>query len=246
MGEPDRGQHYLIDEKIAEYIIKEAELTSKDIVLDIGAGQGALTEKIDKVCSCIAIEIDEENIVQLRKLPLKNTKIYAGNVLKLVPRFKFNKIVANIPYAISEPLFYLLAKKRFDLGIMTIGESFWNILNSETKIGQLFRATYDITKLQEVPKTAFNPAPRTESAIIKIRPKTKRTATEELLNRLLFLDDKKLKNSLLTITEGIATKKQVKEILQDELYDEKLAQLSNAQFQTLQKDITRILKKKVS
>ena len=121
------GQHYMIDAVLIRFIVNSAELEKDDVVLEIGYGKGALTKELAKKCRVIAIDI-ENNVFDA-----KNVTFVEGNILtmfnSLYEKYSFNKIVANIPYNISEPLMKLIFKKHqeLDLIVLTIGQNFANL-----------------------------------------------------------------------------------------------------------------------
>ena len=99
------GQHFLKNKKILEEIARLAELSKKDIVLEIGPGHGELTEFLAQAAGkVIAVEKDRELIPFLEEKfkNQKNVKIISGDILKIRNlRVKNYKIVANIPYYIT-------------------------------------------------------------------------------------------------------------------------------------------------
>lgn len=110
------GQNFLKDEEILNQIIESAGLTMEDNVIEIGPGQGALTEKLAKACKkVIAIELDDRLIPLLHTkfVGNENVEIIHDDILKinlpeLVSSFRFqasgHKVVANIPYYITAPI----------------------------------------------------------------------------------------------------------------------------------------------
>src|SRR3989344_5883147 len=104
------GQHFLKNKKILEEMARAAELSKKDIVLEVGPGLGSLTEILaERAGKIIAVEKDHDLISVLREkfLEHKNVEIIEGDILKL-PSLRRRglgevnyKIVANIPYYIT-------------------------------------------------------------------------------------------------------------------------------------------------
>ena len=109
------GQNYLIDDfkrkkiiKYAKKIIKYADLTKNDTVLEIGPGIGTLTIKLaEEARKVIAIEQDTAifNILseRLENEGIDNVELINGDAVK-VDFPPFNKIVSNLPYQISSPI----------------------------------------------------------------------------------------------------------------------------------------------
>ncbi|MFH1071917.1 MAG: rRNA adenine N-6-methyltransferase family protein [Nanoarchaeota archaeon] len=240
MGTPDLGEHFLIDKKVIAFIIDNAALQPSDVVLEIGPGRGALTFELAKHCQVIAVEISDEHYDRLKeeikKRGTRNVTLVNANILDIIDTLQFTKIVANIPYSISEPLFYQLAKKDFQSGIITCGENFYQVLKGKTKTGILFAASYDVEKIKELKKTAFYPPPKTNSCIICVRKKSKPTPKELLLQHLLRLDQKKIQNALEKIFENALTKKELAQKIREYaggekkkagMFSKKLQALSN-------------------
>ncbi len=175
------GQHFLINEAILEKIVKVAKISSKDVVLEIGAGFGNLTRKIAiKSKKVIAIEKDPR-IIPLLKENLKeysNVKIVKGDVLKI----DFNlsedyKIVANLPYYITSPvleLFLEKVKKKPKALFLTLQkEMAQRICANPPKMNSLaiFVKFYARPKIIfYISKNHFWPKPKVDSALVKIVP----------------------------------------------------------------------------
>jgi len=240
MGTPDLGQHFLIDKNIVQFIVDNATLRSSDVVLEIGPGRGALTFELAKHCQVIAVEISDGHYDRLKeeigKRNMKNVTLINANILDILDILKFTKIVSNISYSISEPVFYKLAKKDFQSGIITCGMNFSQVLQGKTKTGILFSVAYSVDRIKEVNKTAFYPPPRTKSCIISVRKKDACTPIELLLQDLLRLDQKKIQNALEKIFEKALTKKELAQKIREfsgrekrksGIFNKKLQALSN-------------------
>lgn len=231
-------QHFLSDKEVLTASIKAAELKKEDVVLEIGPGKGVLTAELAKKCQkVIAIEIDQSLKEDLSDLP-PNVELIFGNALELIDDQPFNKIVANIPYAISEPLFKKLLKMKFDLAVLLVGEKFYGLLEDLSKWSVIGRLFFEISKVMDVPRSCFDPKPRVDSVLIKIKPRKKELLDkEEILKELVLQEDKKLKNALMFSIMRVKdmTKKQAKEIIDkiifpNELWNKRVTHLSNVQF----------------
>ena len=233
------GQHYMIDAVLIRFIVNSAELEKDDVVLEIGYGKGALTKELAKKCRVIAIDI-ENNVFDA-----KNVTFVEGNILtmfnSLYEKYSFNKIVANIPYNISEPLMKLIFKKHqeLDLIVLTIGQNFANLsTGNNNRIGIIANRLYNIELLRTVKPKSFSPPPRVDSQVILLEPKA--DASSKLYSQLVLLDDKKLKNALEAILTN-KTKREVKELTSNSLFDKKLYELSNEEFLELNRTLSLVL-----
>jgi len=113
------GQHFLIDEAVQQRIISAAELTSSDVVLEVGSGLGILTEELAKQAGwVVAIELDDKLAAFLKETlaSFHNVTIINEDILRIDPasllqeqKPKFPpatgqyKVVANLPYYITSP-----------------------------------------------------------------------------------------------------------------------------------------------
>ena len=94
------GQHFTIDKVLIQNAIKQANISSQDTVLDIGAGKGFLTVHLLKIAhNVVAIENDTALLEHLRKLffNARNVQIVGCDFRNFaVPKFPF-KVVSNSP-----------------------------------------------------------------------------------------------------------------------------------------------------
>ena len=177
------GQHFLKNKKILEEMARAAELSKKDIVLEVGPGLGSLTEILAaRAKKVIAVEKDFDLATQLskRKTLPKNVKIIHGDILKIsnsqLPKSNF-KIVANIPYYITSYFLrkFLEAKNKPDLMVLMIQkEVAERILAKNGKESLLSLSVKAYAKpeiIRYVSRNNFSPPPKVDSAIIKITTK---------------------------------------------------------------------------
>ncbi len=208
----EKDQHFLIDKKILELEVKEANLNEKDKVIEIGAGEGNLTEELVKFCNnVLAFEKDERFKEKLDKI--KGAKIIIGNALDYDWR-EYNKIVSNIPYSLSEPVIMKAMWDRIEELVLIVGENFKEILCSEkSKIGVISNIVFDVSPIKKISKDCFNPKPRVNSWLIKLSLK-KEDKTTGILKRIIFRNGK-IKNSIIySLVENGFTKKEAKEALE--------------------------------
>lgn len=193
----DLGQHFMADMELAKRIVKYAKIRKGQTVLEIGAGKGVLTRELAKKAKVVAIEMDEAFRDDLKDI--ENAELHFCDAIRfLKENKKFDKIVANIPYMISEPLLNALKNVEFKLAVLTAGSNLAQILQGEkeTKLSITMPLFFDIKKLEDVPKEAFSPVPRTDSAVIEIKHRAKLGENEEALRDFLVQHDKLAKNAL--------------------------------------------------
>jgi len=187
------AQHFLIDRNIMRKLVEVAELGSADTVLEIGAGTGSLTSMIEKQAGrVVAIEKDPALASLLRRkfVESRNVQIIEGDVLKTrLPNF--NKVVSCPPYNISSKLVLLLLKKSFERLVLILQKEFAERLVAKSGSENYGRLTVMVshkahTKLIDiVPRHAFYPPPKVDSAIVKLTPKE---PSIRVFNEQLFCD----------------------------------------------------------
>ena len=212
------GQHFLKNKKILEEIARLAELSKKDIVLEIGPGHGELTEFLaqaaDKV---IAVEKDRELIPFLEEKfkNQKNVKIISGDILKIRNlRVKNYKIVANIPYYITSRFLRTFLEANPPTGgkpklmvLMVQYEVAKRICAKPPEMNLLALSVQAYARpkfIRKVSRGNFSPPPEVDSAVIKILVKSRASnKTEKMLElaRRAFQQKRKmLRHSLKNIT----------------------------------------------
>jgi len=180
------GQNFLIDHNIARKIVSSAELSPKDIVLEIGAGKGILTGKIaSRVNKVIAIEIDKKLCSFLREelKNYKNVEIIEGDFLKLdISHFlpsgsrSSMKVVANLPYYITSPtIMKLLNVKGWSEAVFMlqkeVGERIAAIPGGKDygALSILVQYHCQVEKQFNVSRNVFRPKPEVDSVVIKLK-----------------------------------------------------------------------------
>ncbi len=176
------GQHWLADEQALKEICALADLNSKDVVLEIGPGQGALTKYLVRQAKqVIAVEFDSE-LAQLLPVRINATNLQVVN--QDILKFDFSnlppgyKIVANIPYYLTSHLFRILTQSTnspLSAVILTQKEVAERICAGPGQMSVLSVSVQLYFKVRlglVVPAAAFNPAPKVDSQVVllNLRP----------------------------------------------------------------------------
>ena len=194
------GQHFLNDRRILGRIADALALTGSETVLEIGPGRGALTDLlVDRCGRLIAIEYDRALAALLRERYARraNVIIAEGDVLELSlgdlaagPYL----LVGNVPYYITTPiLFHALRPPRAERAVYLVQREVAERLCAEPGSKEYGALTVNVAAvataqmLFKVPAGAFVPAPKVESAVVRITPKVESLvqAEEERPYRLL-------------------------------------------------------------
>jgi len=175
----DLGQHFLVNPEALQSIVEAAELTKEDKVLEVGPGMGVLTNELCKHAGeVIALEFDKAMISIVKTSCIKHTnlKVINADVLKFdSSELGQYKLVANLPYYITSPvlrLFLEAENKPDEMVILVQREVAERICAKPARMSILAISVqfYGNPKIVEViPRTSFFPAPKIDSAILKIR-----------------------------------------------------------------------------
>jgi 16S rRNA (adenine1518-N6/adenine1519-N6)-dimethyltransferase len=216
------AQHWLKSEKALDAIVKAAECSTNDRILEIGPGTGILTRRLlPLVQSLLAVEIDRDLCELLAKQLGKkeNFLLLQGDFLTLdldtnlvaFPKFQQpNKVVANIPYNITGPIIEKLLgtitnpnPQPFDSIVLLIqkevAERLYAKPGSKTFGALSVRVQYlaECELICHVGAAAFHPPPKVDSAVVRLRPRQIATPASdpkrlETLVKLGFAEKRKM------------------------------------------------------
>ena len=176
------GQNFLTDESVVANIVAAINPSRSDRVVEVGPGLGALTTPLlNRLNHLHVIEIDRDLITRLRERYAPDAvMIHEGDVL----RFDFAalgsdlRIAGNLPYNISTPLLFRFAEFAGhirDIHVMLQREVVERMVaapgDSEfSRLSVMLQYRFDMEKLFEVPAESFDPAPKVESAVVRLMP----------------------------------------------------------------------------
>lgn len=169
------GQSFLINKKVLQKIIKTANISKNETVLEIGPGLGVLTKELaQKAKKVIAIEKDKQMADALKEIlkDYKNVEIIIGDALSILKTSP--KVVANIPYYLTSPLIRLLLESDNppeQMILLVQKEVAQRICAKPPKMNLLAISVQFYAKpkiISYVSKSSFWPEPKVDSAIIKI------------------------------------------------------------------------------
>jgi len=188
------GQHFLIDEHIIKREVELAQLSEKDVVLEVGAGIGNLTGELLKHCSVIAVEKSPVMVEILsRRFPIQRLRLIEGDFLE-VEVHGFTKVVSNIPYSISSEFIFKILRHPFEKAVFTVQREFGRRLVAKagtreySRISAAVQLLADVKIAMQIPRGAFLPKPRVDSVAVVMEPKQVDIDVERYLNllRLVF------------------------------------------------------------
>lgn len=177
------GQNFLSDKNLLGEIADKAEITKSDIVLEIGAGKGALTEELSKRAKKVySFEIDKELVDFLtEKFEGSNVEFVFEDIMNVSDETISNmiggkfKLVANLPYYVTSPILtrFLRNENLQSLTVMVQEEVADRIIASpKTKdygvLTILCQSFGEAKKVMRVNRKMFYPVPNVDSAVVKI------------------------------------------------------------------------------
>ncbi len=234
------GQNFLIDTHVLDKIIRSAEITKDDMVLEIGPGIGTMTQYLAQAAGkVIAVEIDK-NLIPILKDTLSgydNVTVINEDVLKVdIAGLAENenggkpiKVVANLPYYITTPIIMGLFENHVPLKSITVmvqkevadrmqvgpGTKDYGALSLAV---QYYASPYIVAN---VPPNCFMPRPKVGSAVIRLDRYEKppvEVEDEKLMFRIIRASfnqrRKTLANGLKNSSELSFTKEQIEEAIE--------------------------------
>lgn len=192
------GQNFLIDLNLLDLVLRSAELSRDDLVLEVGSGTGGLTAQlVEQAGAVVSVEIDpafaalteesigpRDNVVFLRRDILKNKNELNPDVPRALADLGKRcgvqriKLVSNLPYAVAVPVVtnLLLSELAFERMVVTVQ---WEIAERflaapATKdygaLAVLIQSLADVELIRRLSPKVFWPRPLVDSAIVCIRP----------------------------------------------------------------------------
>ncbi len=198
------GQNFLIDLNLIDLLVRSADLTPEDLVVEIGSGTGGLTARfVDRAGAVLSVELDpafhtlvseslygRENLVLIHGDVLANKNRLNPDVLQALAELRersrapFLKLVSNLPFSVATPVIsnFLLTDLPFERMVVTVQ---WEIAERllatpERKeygaLAVLVQSLADVTLVRKLAPVVFWPRPKVESAIVMIRPNADKRA----------------------------------------------------------------------
>lgn len=190
------GQHFLLDLNLTTKIARLGDITKNDVIFEIGPGPGGLTQALinSPAHKIIAIEKDARFVEHLKNYfqnDLDRLEIIEGDALKISPseilkdrglnNFQ-GKIIANLPYNVGTQLFInWIEGEEFSwpMALMFQTEVAMRICakagdKAYGRLAILAAAKCNTSLGMHVPRLAFTPPPKVESAVALISPKNNR------------------------------------------------------------------------
>ena len=210
------GQHLLVSDGVLDEIIKAAELSADDVVVEVGPGTGLLTRKLlDAAGHVVAVEIDPAMVASIREVLPDQSKLtliegdIRDQIVTRVTNGRPYSVVANLPYYVASPTIRLFLEADHPprrMVVMVQREVAQQMTATPGKASLLTLATQvysDVKIVRRVKPGSFVPAPGVESAVVRLDVLAEPRVARELLPRFFKVaragfsaPRKQLRNSL--------------------------------------------------
>jgi 23S rRNA (adenine-N6)-dimethyltransferase len=168
-----RGRHFLRSSKLAAELVRAAEIQRDDLVLDLGAGAGALTAPLARRAGrVVAVEIDRELAAALaRRLP--EVDVVAADARRVaLPREPF-KVVANLPFGGATAILRRLLEPCTPLESADVIVD-WHVASKRaavwpsTQLSAYWGAWFELSVTRRLARSVFAPPPSVDAGVLRI------------------------------------------------------------------------------
>lgn len=217
------GQHFLLSQNIAKFIAESAQITKKDTVLEVGTGKGILVPYLcERAKSVISIEADgnlySSAIVKFSQIT--NLELMFGDGFT---DMDFTVFVSNLPYSESKRAIEWLAQRKFSRAVIMVQKEFAEKLVSMNKkemraISVIANHAFEIEKIMSVNKNNFEPPPKIDSVVLRL--KQKRVVSAKIIKsveKMFSYRRKTIGNIAKNFGKPIQSDKRLEEISGDEI-----------------------------
>lgn len=210
------GQNFLVDKNIINKIIDSIDVNPDDLIIEIGPGAGSLTEElIKKDCDLICFEIDTRLKQYLNKFESNKSKIIYNDFLKVKIDDYINKnynhvfFVGNLPYYITTAIINKIIAdcNPYEIIIMIqkeVAQRYMAKPKSKlyNSLSVFLQYNFEIKKICDVSKECFNPKPKVDSIVLRLKSKLEKEKIKDIeffevfVKRCFSQKRKNLKNNL--------------------------------------------------
>jgi len=204
------GQHYLSDRSVIDRIVELADIKPGERVLEIGTGQGVLTQELCRAATRVeAFEVDRQNYLATNGLGLENLTLHLEDAFSR--RRDFDVLVSSLPYSESSNFVEWLAQTQFARCVVVVQRDFAQKLVAQPgdaryrAISVISQLSSEIRVERDIPRESFDPPPRVVSALLAIRfERTLSRGQIQLIKKLFSQRRKKLESGLKSLRLQIA------------------------------------------
>lgn len=183
------GQHFLRDRNVIRQIVDAVAPQPDELIVEIGPGRGALTfPLLESGCELHVVEIDRDLAARLHRQAESHSNLIVHeadaleiDLTRIAPPPRQIRVTGNLPYNISTPLLFRLLSDRAritDMHLMLQREVVQRIVSppgtrTYGRLSVMLQIDCEVERVLQVASGAFSPAPRVESAVVRLRPRTR-------------------------------------------------------------------------
>ncbi|MFH1750157.1 MAG: 16S rRNA (adenine(1518)-N(6)/adenine(1519)-N(6))-dimethyltransferase RsmA [Candidatus Micrarchaeota archaeon] len=227
------SQVFLRDYSAISEVFDNLDLKGKT-VLEIGAGTGSITRVlVEKAKKVIALEIDPDACAILKENLSNNKNLEILCVDALQASLDYPVIVGFLPYHLSSPLLFRILGSGFEEAILCVQKEFAIRMVAEpgtsaySKLSVMAQCRAEITYLATVPKSAFSPVPKVDSALVYLVKRQRCKLNEALVSALFQHKNQNLRKALLHSKKALGlTKESIDDFLRQVPLQKKARSLS--------------------
>lgn len=227
--QPSKGQNFLNSEAVIEALVEAGEVEDQK-VLEIGAGTGAITEKLaEKAEKVYAVEKDtalfnllEEKFSERDDVELANQDILEYDLPEV------DRCVSNLPFEVSSEILELLGKQQVQSALILQKELAERIIaepgsSDYSHLTVMVNYYFIPVKLRDVSSSSYYPEPEVDTSIVKLYPNKQRHGVEDeekffQVSKALFTHKrKKVRNAFVDARNILGISKEEAKQLRDEL-----------------------------
>ncbi|KKT74360.1 MAG: rRNA (Adenine-N(6)-)-methyltransferase [Candidatus Nomurabacteria bacterium GW2011_GWA1_46_11] len=173
------SQNFFKDKNLVARLVGLANFGPNDLVVEIGAGKGIITEALARVVGhVVAVEIDGELVVDLKRLfvSFSNVEIMLADIRQFALPVRHYKVFGNIPFHIATDIVYKLLyysnpPSESCLVLPREAAEKFSGLSHETQFSTLAKPWFDFQILQDLKRADFSPEPDVHVCLLRITKK---------------------------------------------------------------------------
>ncbi|MEM2940393.1 MAG: 16S rRNA (adenine(1518)-N(6)/adenine(1519)-N(6))-dimethyltransferase RsmA [Thermoproteota archaeon] len=200
------SQSFVVDENLVRILVESVQPKPNDVIIEIGAGLGALTFQLVQHGSRIkAVEIDPllVKVLKDRFSHLQNVEVVQGDFMKM--SLEGNVFTGNIPYHVSTPIIFKILEQNYDRAVITVQKEVAERAVSEPGSRSYSRLTVSVKARAEpsivglFPSSSFYPRPKVSHAVLCLKPakRLENTRVFDNLVRVMFSQRNRVARTVL-------------------------------------------------
>jgi 16S rRNA (adenine1518-N6/adenine1519-N6)-dimethyltransferase len=178
------GQNFLTSQGVIKKMVDSLEIKEGDLVVEIGAGMGAVTDVIakkvkDAKAEAIILEIDKRFVKDLEERYKNNSriKVVEGDVLRWLVTYRARKnfkVIGSLPYYITSPILHSIVRHINNISLAVIliqkevAEKIAKKCPDASYLSTYLQTFYKVEIVKNVPKENFSPIPKVDGSVVKM------------------------------------------------------------------------------